>query len=167
MADKTKKRRIKNTSVTVPKPCRCPVNENPCPVRVDEGSRNCPCDKADMVCGPLCKCKGLCKNRSGAMYQVKKLKVVHTGKKGYGLFATTVLKKGHGIVENVGKDLALLTQLGADRKAVKLNQVPSEETPEYIFVSLEDDTVLDATSEGNVARFINHSCSPNVEALRT
>ena len=36
----------------------------------------------------------------------------------------------------------------------------------FYFMSLNADEILDATSKGNVSRFINHSCDPNCETQK-
>jgi uncharacterized protein len=35
-----------------------------------------------------------------------------------------------------------------------------------VLFTIDDDNVIDANSKGNAARFINHSCDPNCEAIQ-
>jgi len=36
----------------------------------------------------------------------------------------------------------------------------------YYFMALKSDAIIDATQQGNVSRFINHSCDPNAETQK-
>ena len=42
----------------------------------------------------------------------------------------------------------------------------NEQTPNFYFLSLDHERIIDATTKGNSARFINHSCSPNCETQK-
>lgn len=42
--------------------------------------------------------------------------------------------------------------------------VPSERHHTFLFM-IDDDIVIDASVDGNEARFINHSCDPNCDAF--
>jgi SET domain-containing protein len=68
---------------------------------------------------------------------------------GLGLFATRPYKKGEYIIEYFGR---LIPNEEADRS-------PSR----YIF-GLTSKWAIDGTDRANIARYINHSCQPNVEA---
>jgi SET domain-containing protein len=54
-----------------------------------------------------------------------------------------------------------ITHKEADRRYA----VEHEHSPHTMLFSVDDKTVIDATRWGNSARFINHSCSPNCEAI--
>jgi SET domain-containing protein len=75
---------------------------------------------------------------------------VKRGAHGLGLFATGPLKKGEVIAEYWGE---IITEEEADRRGGK-----------YLF-ELEKHMAIDGKSRKNVARYINHSCSPNCEPL--
>ena len=68
---------------------------------------------------------------------------------GLGLFATTPYKRGDFIIEYTGE---LITTHEADRRGGK-----------YLFV-VSDKKTIDGKGRGNIARYINHSCTPNAEA---
>ncbi|KAA2285220.1 SET domain-containing protein [Arenimonas fontis] len=76
---------------------------------------------------------------------------------GNGVFATAAIAKGERIVRYRGK---LRTHDEADRI---YGEVP--ETGHTFLFTLNDKYVIDANVDGNVARWINHSCEPNCEAV--
>lgn len=76
---------------------------------------------------------------------------------GNGMFAVQPLKKGTRLIEYKGKRR---THAQADRDAS--GDADSGHT--FLF-TLNDEYVIDANYDGNEARWINHSCSPNCEAV--
>lgn len=76
---------------------------------------------------------------------------------GNGVFALTDIPKGIELIEYRGKRL---THAQADR----LYANTSDSGHTFLF-TLNDKYVIDANSEGNMARWINHSCAPNCRAL--
>jgi len=77
---------------------------------------------------------------------------------GKGAFATRRIPKGARIVEYTGEKISADE---ADRR-YPLDENASHHT--FLF-TLDEDTVIDAGVKGNAARFINHSCAPNCEAV--
>ena len=77
---------------------------------------------------------------------------------GTGAFATRTIKKGTRIIEYVGQRISWRT---ADKRYddEKMNRHHT-----FLF-TIDDKTVIDAAVNGNDARFINHSCEPNCEAI--
>jgi SET domain-containing protein len=77
---------------------------------------------------------------------------------GRGVFATRTIRKGERILEYRG---ARLNAADADERP------PSHPTDDYHTVQFElsDGSVIDASLRGNAARFVNHGCNPNCEAL--
>lgn len=77
---------------------------------------------------------------------------------GRGVFATRTIRRGARILEYRGKRIT-----GADADA----RPPSHPTDCYhtLQFELDDGTVIDASQSGNAARFINHGCDPNCEAI--
>ncbi len=69
---------------------------------------------------------------------------------GLGLFANRDFNKGEFIIEYTGESL---THEEADQKGGR-----------YLF-TLNNNIVLDGTAREYVARYINHSCEPNIEAI--
>jgi SET domain-containing protein len=76
---------------------------------------------------------------------------------GKGAFATRAIKKGERIIEYTGERI---THVEADRR---YDDDSMDVHYTYLF-TVSSRTVIDATREGNDARFINHSCDPNCES---
>jgi SET domain-containing protein len=77
---------------------------------------------------------------------------------GRGIFATRTIRKGARIVEYRGTRLAP----GAADKRPPSNAADPYHT---MLFTLCDGTVIDASLRGNAARWINHGCDPNCEAI--
>jgi len=77
---------------------------------------------------------------------------------GLGAFATRDIPAGTRLVEYTGERL---TPAEAD---ARYPDVPGERHHTYLF-AIDDDVVIDAAVNGNAARFINHSCAPNCDAV--
>ncbi len=73
---------------------------------------------------------------------------------GRGVFALRPIAKGTRIVEYKGK---LITDKQADRRFGR----QQENSSHTMLFSVDDGLVIDATRNGNSARWINHSCAPN------
>lgn len=153
------------------------------------GNRNCPCIQknggylpytaaglvADLKsviheCGPSCQCPPTCRNRISQAGLKFRLEVFRTSNKGWGLRSWDAIRAGTFICEYAGEviDNARAEMLGAENE------------DEYIFDStriyqqlevfpanieapkIPSPLYITAKNEGNVARFMNHSCSPNV-----
>jgi SET domain-containing protein len=77
---------------------------------------------------------------------------------GLGAFATRVIPVGSLVIEYTGERL---TPGEAD---MRYPDVVGERHHTYLF-AIDDDVVIDAAIDGNAARFINHSCDPNCDAV--
>jgi len=77
---------------------------------------------------------------------------------GLGAFATRPIAAGTRLIEYAG---ARLTPAEAD---ARYPDVPDERHHTFLF-AIDDDVVIDASVDGNDARFINHSCDPNCDAV--
>jgi len=75
---------------------------------------------------------------------------------GNGVFATEAIKKGERIVRYKGK---LRSHAEVDEE-----YGDEDENGHTFLFTLNDDYVIDANVNGNVARWINHSCKPNCES---
>lgn len=76
---------------------------------------------------------------------------------GNGVFALATIRKGERVLEYKGR-----RRTHADVDASDSGDVESGHT--FLF-TLNDEYVIDANFEGNSARWINHSCDPNCEAV--
>jgi len=77
---------------------------------------------------------------------------------GMGAFATRLIPPGTRLIEYSGERL---TPAEAD---ARYPDVPGEIHHTYLF-AIDDDVVIDAAVGGNEARYINHSCGPNCDAV--
>jgi len=77
---------------------------------------------------------------------------------GLGAFATRRIPKGTRLIEYAGERL---TPAEAD---ARYPDVDGERHHTFLF-AIDDDVVIDAAVNGNEARFINHSCEPNCDAV--
>lgn len=77
---------------------------------------------------------------------------------GRGVFATRTIRKGAQIIEYRGQRTTW--DIGSER------QGQDDDDPNHTFLfELDDGRVIDASVRGNAARWINHSCDPNCEAI--
>jgi len=87
------------------------------------------------------------------MFEIRRSRI-----QGLGAFATQTIPKGTRLIEYAGERL---TPKEADAR------YPDDERGRhhtYLF-AIADDVVVDAAVNGNDARFINHSCDPNCDAV--
>jgi SET domain-containing protein len=87
------------------------------------------------------------------MFEIRRSRI-----QGLGAFATQTIPKGTRLIEYAGERL---TPKEADAR------YPDDERGRhhtYLF-AIDDDVVVDAAVNGNDARFINHSCDPNCDAV--
>ncbi|XP_027353719.1 histone-lysine N-methyltransferase, H3 lysine-9 specific SUVH1-like [Abrus precatorius] len=131
-------------------------------------------------CGPMCKCFPNCKNRVSQTGLKHQMEVFKTKDRGWGLRSLDPIRAGTFICEYAGEVI--------DRDEVNQNRGDNDE---YVFytshiyepfkwnyepslleeissnVSSEDyaissPLIVNAKNVGNVARYMNHSCSPNI-----
>lgn len=77
---------------------------------------------------------------------------------GTGVYATAFIKKGTRILEYLGERIS---HEEADRRY----EVKGEDDGHTFLFIASKRTVIDAGVDGNEARFINHQCEPNCEAV--
>jgi SET domain-containing protein len=77
---------------------------------------------------------------------------------GAGAFAIRRIPEGTRLIEYQGERL---TPAEAD---ARYPDIPGESHHTCLF-AIDDDIVIDAAVNGNEARFINHSCAPNCDAV--
>jgi SET domain-containing protein len=77
---------------------------------------------------------------------------------GMGAFATERIPAGTRLIEYAGERL---TPAEAD---ARYPDDKADRHHTYLF-AIDDDVVVDAAVDGNEARFINHSCDPNCDAV--
>jgi SET domain-containing protein len=77
---------------------------------------------------------------------------------GMGVFATRRIRRGTRIIEYKGE------RISSDEADQRYDDDHMERHHTFLF-TVDDDTLIDAAVDGNEARFINHSCDPNCEAV--
>ncbi len=77
---------------------------------------------------------------------------------GLGAFATRQIRKGERIIEYLGE------RITSQEGDARYSGTAFAHAPVLLF-SVDERTVIDAGVGGNEARFINHSCEPNCEAV--
>ncbi|XP_058055597.1 uncharacterized protein LOC131207007 [Anopheles bellator] len=104
-------------------------------------------------CGDACDCNRLlCQNRVVQRGLLVPLQIFYSPGKAWSVRTLVRIPKGSFLVEYVGE---LLSDEAADRR-------PDDS---YIF-DLGRGFCIDASAYGNVSRFFNHSCKPNVSPVR-
>jgi SET domain-containing protein len=77
---------------------------------------------------------------------------------GQGAFATRRIRKGTRIIEYLGE------RITPQEGDARYDDDQAEHSPVLLF-TVDKRTVIDAGVGGNDARFINHACDPNCEAI--
>lgn len=123
-------------------------------------------------CGPHCKCPPSCYNRVSQHGIKVPLEIFKTNSRGWGVRALTSIPSGTFICEYVGElleDKEAEQRIGSDEYLFDIGQnysdcsVNSSRQAELSEV-VEEGYTIDAAQYGNIGRFINHSCSPNLYA---
>ena len=110
-------------------------------------------------CNPAtCPCGELCCNRPFSMLgpvSSLPLRVFKTYQKGWGVLTTKDVNEGELVVEYVGEAIDADTWEARKRQLGRFDH--------FYFMALNADEIVDASRKGNIARFINHSCYPNLQ----
>lgn len=77
---------------------------------------------------------------------------------GLGVYAVAPIREGETIVEFVGERIS---SAESDRR---YHEKEADDGHTFFF-HVDEDLVIDGGANGNVSRFINHSCVPNCEAV--
>ncbi|MGH7639191.1 MAG: SET domain-containing protein [Gemmatimonadaceae bacterium] len=77
---------------------------------------------------------------------------------GLGAFATRRIPAGTRLIEYSGE------RLTPEQADARYPEVPGERHHTFLF-AIDDEWVVDAAVNGNDARWINHSCDPNCDAV--
>ena len=77
---------------------------------------------------------------------------------GRGVFATRRIEKGERIIEYLGE------RVSHDEADRRYELKDDNDSHTFLFI-VDSKTVIDAGTDGNEARFFNHSCDPNCESV--
>lgn len=116
-------------------------------------------------CNSSCTCSHNCPNRTSQTEPCQHLIVFSTENKGLGLMSLTDLRRGSFVGEYVGEVIS--TALADDRlKALsRTAKCYIIQYREHLSSGTVMTTNVDATYKGNLTRFINHSCDPNLVVI--
>ncbi|NWV27864.1 SETMR methyltransferase, partial [Origma solitaria] len=113
-------------------------------------------------CDSLCRCGEQCQNRLVQRGLRLRLQVFRTPSKGWGVRTLEPIPEGSFVCEYAGEVLGF-----AEAQRRVRAQAPQD--PNYIIAVREHlhdgrvmETFVDPTHVGNVGRFLNHSCEPNL-----
>ena len=102
--------------------------------------------------------KTAAKPRAAAPTTQRRIQVRKSGVHGKGVFALQDIPEGETLIEYLGE---IITWKEAQRR-----HPWNPEDPNHTFYfHVDDGRVIDAAHGGNAARWINHSCNPNCEAV--
>lgn len=126
-------------------------------------------------CGGPCRCSGICRNRATQKGVKLRFEVFRTRGRGWGLRSWDPIRCGAFVCEFVGDTVGELCKEEEDDEYVFEGRCSEEGRrkwnygPELLGEAAEEEAAapqvvvaLTARRRGNVARFMNHSCSPNV-----
>eukprot|EP01138_Halocafeteria_seosinensis_P001851 gb/GECG01001894.1/.p1 GENE.gb/GECG01001894.1/~~gb/GECG01001894.1/.p1 ORF type:complete len:725 (+),score=86.36 gb/GECG01001894.1/:1-2175(+) len=117
-------------------------------------------------CTPnTCSLGGKCGNRPFSLSQKGGLghyatHTQYTGQKGFGVFADENIPEDSFVVEYIGE------VIDSDECERRLWDYKNEGTEHFYLMEIGSDLIIDAGRSGNMARFINHSCAPNLVAQK-
>lgn len=124
-------------------------------------------------CGPHCKCPPTCYNRVSQHGIKIQLEIFKTASRGWGVRSLCSIPSGSFICEYVGElieDKEAELRAGSDEYLFDIGKNYSEYSTNSDGRGNSSEAVeeggytIDAANYGNIGRFINHSCSPNLYA---
>jgi SET domain-containing protein len=92
-------------------------------------------------------------NEKGQPFELRKSAI-----QGLGAFATRQIRRGQRIIEYTGE------HIGNDEADRRYDDEKMKRHHTFLFI-VNSKEIIDAAVGGNDARFINHSCDPNAEAV--
>lgn len=98
------------------------------------------------------------KSRTGAADAWPPLEIRESPIQGLGAFATRQIPAGTRLIEYAGE------RLTPDQADARYPELPGERHHTFLF-AIDDEWVVDAAVGGNDAKWINHSCDPNCDAV--
>ncbi|KAI1890896.1 hypothetical protein AGOR_G00158320 [Albula goreensis] len=113
-------------------------------------------------CNALCECSEACCNRVVQRGLSLGVCVFHSGSRGWGLRSLEPVPRGTFVCEYAGEVIGLeeARQRQHAQKAEDMNYIIS--VREHAGGGRVGETIVDPATVGNVGRFLNHSCQPNL-----
>jgi DNA-directed RNA polymerase subunit K/omega len=103
-----------------------------------------------------------CGNRALQHQETAKVKVIQEGNMGFGLQAEEDISRGKLVIEYIGEILDETQMI----QRLERQRILTPSDKEYYIMELDNGVYVDGKYEGNLSRFINHSCDPNCELQR-
>lgn len=118
-------------------------------------------------CGPSCKCPPSCNNRVSQNGPQYRLEVFKTKSRGWGVRSLDYISSGSFICEYIGELLdekEAEKRIDCDEYLFDIGNYDEGEDTNIVDICRKDSDgfTVDAAQLGNVGRFFNHSCSPNL-----
>ncbi|KAK7067315.1 hypothetical protein SK128_015861 [Halocaridina rubra] len=121
-------------------------------------------NKPIFECNDLCTCPLSCPNRVVQLGPLSGLKIVSIKDKGYGVITSNFIPKNSFVCEYAGE------YIGTEEAKIRFSKQSDQDSnyilviKEYIHISGSTPriTVIDPTVIGNIGRYLNHSCDPNL-----
>ncbi|XP_031620271.1 probable histone-lysine N-methyltransferase Mes-4 isoform X2 [Contarinia nasturtii] len=137
--------------------CKCrPDDPAPC-----SQESNCLNAITNIECDPeLCPAKEKCQNQNFHKGEQYPFEIRKTECKGWGLFAKEEIPAEKFVIEYMGE---VIDSVEFDQR---FNRANANKDDNYYFLTLGQNLYIDAAVYGNEARFINHSCDPNVMHMK-
>lgn len=137
--------------------CQCQP-EDPAPCSKES---NCYNVISNIECDPdFCPAEKRCLNQNFHRGVQFKLEIKNSAPKGYGLFTQEKIPVDKFIIEYMGE---VIDSFELNRR---FSRATINQDNNYYFQSLGNGQYIDASIYGNEARFVNHSCDPNVESSK-
>lgn len=110
-------------------------------------------------CNKACKCSADCPNRVVQNGRKQTLCIFKTKDRGWGVRTEKVIPEGQYVCEYVGE---IISYEETERRGKKYDAVGLTYLFDLDFNGRDNPYTVDAAKFGNVSRFINHSCNPNL-----
>ncbi|XP_019157894.1 PREDICTED: histone-lysine N-methyltransferase, H3 lysine-9 specific SUVH5-like [Ipomoea nil] len=153
------------------KPCPC-THRNGCEIPFNNKGSILKAKPVIYECGPSCKCPPSCNNRVSQNGPIYQLEVFKTKSRGWGVRSRDYISSGSFICEYLGE---LLDEKEAEKRIEcdeylfdigNYDEGEGSDMTDIVDICRKDSDgfTVDAAQLGNVGRFFNHSCSPNLYA---
>lgn len=144
----------------------CSMKSNCCPRQFDaqfpyfkRGLIRVPQGTPIFECNKACKCSDDCPNRVVQKGRKQTLCIFKTEQRGWGVRTQRPIAKGQYICEYVGE---IISHEETERRGKEYDAVGRTYLFDLDFNEKDNPYTVDAAKYGNVSRFINHSCDPNL-----
>ena len=113
-------------------------------------------------CDERCPCGVSCQNKKFQNHEYADVYPIKTENRGWGLCAGSFIPKDTFIMQYIGE----IYSLDSDYGKKKMNEYKNKTCTYLMGLPNNRNEVIDPTKQGNMARFINHSCDPNCETKK-